>query len=153
QDDSRNIPNYTQEIDPEPNFQPSAEARLGSKRPDAPRVGFDEYGAELGPDSRIWPAYVKEAEMWDEEMVDGWNRSLDVMLIFTALFSAVSTTFVVESFKSLQPDPSQTSADALLEITQLLRAMSNGSSAASTNTSSDPSAFAPSTSAIWINAL
>ncbi|KAG8792952.1 hypothetical protein FRC12_004397 [Ceratobasidium sp. 428] len=31
--------------------------------------------------------------------------------------------------------------------------MSNGSSAASANTNSDPSAFAPSTSAIWINAL
>ncbi|KAG9080150.1 hypothetical protein FS749_008108, partial [Ceratobasidium sp. UAMH 11750] len=125
----------TQEVDPEPNFQPSAEARLGSKRPDAPRAGFDEYGAELGPDARIWPAYVKEAEMWDEEMVDGWN------------------SFVVESFKNLQPDPSQTSANALLEITQLLRAMSNGSNAAFVDTNSDPSAFSPPASAIWINAL
>lgn len=41
-----------------------------------PRPGFDEYGGELGPDARIWPAYVKEAEAWDEEMVDGWNRSV-----------------------------------------------------------------------------
>ncbi|KAG9085208.1 hypothetical protein FRC06_003702, partial [Ceratobasidium sp. 370] len=57
-----------QEPDPDPNFQPSAEARLGTKRLDAPRAGFDEYGAELGPDARIWPAYVREAEMWDEEM-------------------------------------------------------------------------------------
>ncbi|QRW07937.1 activating signal cointegrator 1 complex subunit 3 [Ceratobasidium sp. AG-Ba] len=147
-----------QEEDPDPHVHPSAEARLGSKPLDNPRAGFDEYGAELGLDARIWPVYVKEAEAWDGEMVDGWNRSLDVMLIFvrlylTALFSAVSTTFVVESFKMLQPDPSQTSANALIEITQLLRTMSNGGNTASIDTSTDPAAFSPPASAIWINAL
>ncbi|KAG9121614.1 hypothetical protein FRC07_002363, partial [Ceratobasidium sp. 392] len=133
QDDTRDVPKDTQDIDPEPNFQPSAEARIGTKRPDAPRVGFDEYGAELGPDARIWPAYVKEAEMWDEEMVDGWNRQVPSTIYWGVVYGYSQVTrrnakFVVESFKSLQPDPSQTSANALMEITQLLRAMSNGSS-------------------------
>ena len=39
-----------------------------------PRPGFDDYGAELDKEARIWSTYVKEAEQWDEEMVDGWNR-------------------------------------------------------------------------------
>ncbi|KAG8715434.1 hypothetical protein FRC08_010582 [Ceratobasidium sp. 394] len=38
------------------------------------RGGLDDYGSELARDARIWPAYVKEAEKWDEDMVDGWNR-------------------------------------------------------------------------------
>lgn len=41
---------------------------------DATRAGYDDYGAELDKDARVWSAYVKEAEQWDDEMVDGWNR-------------------------------------------------------------------------------
>ncbi|ELU40695.1 hypothetical protein AG1IA_05263 [Rhizoctonia solani AG-1 IA] len=29
---------------------------------------------ELARDARIWSTYVREAERWDEDMVDGWNR-------------------------------------------------------------------------------
>lgn len=46
------------------------------------RQGFDEYGGELAHDARIWPTYVKEAENWDEDMVDGWNRyASDVVVL------------------------------------------------------------------------
>ncbi|CAE6417939.1 unnamed protein product [Rhizoctonia solani] len=39
---------------------------------------FDEYGAELDQDARVWKTYMKEAERFDLEQVDGWNRSLDM---------------------------------------------------------------------------
>ncbi|KAJ1299776.1 hypothetical protein OPQ81_011992 [Rhizoctonia solani] len=35
---------------------------------------FDQHGAELGKDARFWRAYVKEADEWDEELVNGWNK-------------------------------------------------------------------------------
>ncbi|QRV90195.1 transmembrane protein [Ceratobasidium sp. AG-Ba] len=31
----------------------------------------DDYGDELARDARIWPAYMKEAEKWDEDMKSG----------------------------------------------------------------------------------
>lgn len=34
----------------------------------------EEYGAELGKDARFWKTYVKEADQWDAELVDGWNK-------------------------------------------------------------------------------
>ncbi|KAF8608429.1 hypothetical protein BDV93DRAFT_249423 [Ceratobasidium sp. AG-I] len=36
--------------------------------------GDDEYGAELGKDARFWKTYVKEADQWDAELVDGWSK-------------------------------------------------------------------------------
>ncbi|KAF8594730.1 hypothetical protein BDV93DRAFT_131735 [Ceratobasidium sp. AG-I] len=42
----------------------------------APKIKeeFDEYGAELGRDARFWRTYVKEADQWDAELVEGWNK-------------------------------------------------------------------------------
>ncbi|EUC58763.1 transmembrane protein, putative, partial [Rhizoctonia solani AG-3 Rhs1AP] len=55
---------------------------------------FDEEGKELGPDAQVWKTYVREADQVDEEIVDGWNKSMDVILIFAALFSAIPTAYV-----------------------------------------------------------
>ncbi|KEP53904.1 hypothetical protein V565_024260, partial [Rhizoctonia solani 123E] len=35
---------------------------------------FDEYGAELEPGARVWKTYVREADKFDLDQVDGWNR-------------------------------------------------------------------------------
>ncbi|CAE6388332.1 unnamed protein product [Rhizoctonia solani] len=146
-------PNVTlAESDPDINPKTTSHQRLSSTPIDATRAGFDDYGSELDKEARIWSAYVKEAEQWDDEIVDGWNRSLDVMLVFAALFSAVSTTFVVESSKNLQPDPAAISATTLQEISQILRIISNNQSGASLPPSSEPE-FKPPASAIWVNAL
>ncbi|KAF8706092.1 hypothetical protein RHS03_05218, partial [Rhizoctonia solani] len=161
------------ESDPDFNPKTISHQRLSSTPVDATRAGFDDYGSELGKDARVWSAYVKEAEQWDDEMVDGWNRSLDVMLgkifvssdsrptshaytyiIQAALFSAVSTTFVVESIKDLQPDPAMISATTLQEISQVLRIIvSNNQSSASLSDLPPEEKFKPSAAAIWVNVL
>ncbi|QRW21257.1 activating signal cointegrator 1 complex subunit 3 [Rhizoctonia solani] len=149
------------ESDPDFNPKTISHQRLSSTPVDATRAGFDDYGSELGKDARVWSAYVKEAEQWDDEMVDGWNRSLDVMLVnwvavtvFAALFSAVSTTFVVESIKDLQPDPAMISATTLQEISQVLRIIvSNNQSSASLSDLPPEEKFKPSAAAIWVNVL
>ncbi|CAE6467543.1 unnamed protein product [Rhizoctonia solani] len=43
---------------------------------------FDEEGNELGSDAQVWKTYVRETDHADEERVDGWNKSMDVILIF-----------------------------------------------------------------------
>ncbi|KZW00427.1 hypothetical protein EXIGLDRAFT_596785, partial [Exidia glandulosa HHB12029] len=53
-----------------------------------------------------WKVYRDEATAHDETMLDGWNKTLDVLLIFAGLFSAVATAFLIESYKLLEPDES-----------------------------------------------
>ncbi|KAH7329798.1 hypothetical protein B0J17DRAFT_207785 [Rhizoctonia solani] len=40
----------------------------------------DEPGAELAREARVWKVYIGETDKWDAELVDGWNKSLDVLL-------------------------------------------------------------------------
>ncbi|KDN47711.1 hypothetical protein RSAG8_03501, partial [Rhizoctonia solani AG-8 WAC10335] len=86
---------------------------------------FDEYGAELGQDARVWKTYVKEADKFDTEQVEGWNRSLDVTLIFAALFTAICTAFVIDSAKSLKEDTAETAARRLDQIASILLVVAN----------------------------
>lgn len=65
---------------------------------------------------------LEEGDKTNEEMVDDWDRTLDVILIFAPLFSAVSTAFVLESFKGLKPDYS----GAYVETLKLLLTMLSG---------------------------
>ncbi|KAG8697625.1 hypothetical protein FRC09_007746, partial [Ceratobasidium sp. 395] len=154
----------------------------GSAIPKPPvdlQAELDDYGSELARDARIWPAYVREAEKWDEDMVDGWNRSLDVILgtcefigdasdhVFidllrcqysigtqAALFSAISTAFVIESSKNLKPDPSEATAASMLVVVSVLHAIAEGRPA---NTSPEGSnnvpEFTPPFAAVCVNTL
>jgi Family of unknown function (DUF6535) len=51
---------------------------------------MDRLGEELSEDSAVWLTYVTTASAHDTEMVDGWNKGLDVLLIFVR-FSIVTT--------------------------------------------------------------
>ncbi|CAE6410737.1 unnamed protein product [Rhizoctonia solani] len=118
---------------------------------------FDEYGAELGKEAKVWKVYVDETDKWDAELVDGWNKSLDVILVFAALFSAISTTFLIESSGRLRVDPTDTSTETLLIISRTLLAISNNTRPPdldnTLNVNSGSSAFKPPNSAIIINAM
>ncbi|CAE6496081.1 unnamed protein product [Rhizoctonia solani] len=111
----------------------------------------EEYG--LGKESRFWKTYVKEADRWDEELVDGWNKSLDVLLVFAALFSAIVTAFIVESSNLLQEDPADVSAQTLLIISQTLMALANDTQPVGLPSSTTDTPFSPSRSAVAVNAL
>ncbi|CUA75506.1 hypothetical protein RSOLAG22IIIB_11783 [Rhizoctonia solani] len=117
----------------------------------------DEYGAELGKEARVWKVYVQETDKWDRELVDGWNKSLDVILVFAALFSAVSTTLLIESSGMLRQDPNDVSATALVAISQALVAIANNSFVDLANLTishTDATAsFRPSQHAVIINTL
>jgi hypothetical protein len=52
-----------------------AQARLSllqwNKRLEA---GYDDYGAEMKKDAKVWKHYVEETDRTDKEMVQGWNK-------------------------------------------------------------------------------
>ncbi|KAF8350972.1 hypothetical protein F5887DRAFT_1093592, partial [Amanita rubescens] len=58
-------------------------------------------------------------ELWmrkDKEQCDSWKDEVQNILIFSGLFSAIVTAFLIESQKALRPDPAQESVQLLRQI-------------------------------------
>ncbi|KAG8708428.1 hypothetical protein FRC08_018908 [Ceratobasidium sp. 394] len=128
---------------------------LDFRRPEAyERMATDKLGQELAHDAAIWKLYLEEAEEHDQELVKGRHASLDMLLLFAALFSAILTAFLIESKDLLQQDPADVSAMLLLSIAQSQLRMEQGlplpPSASSLQSLPE---FAPSMSARWINGI
>ncbi|QRW11507.1 hypothetical protein RhiLY_10506 [Ceratobasidium sp. AG-Ba] len=109
------------------------------------KLSKDSPGSELAHDATVWRIYLDEADEYDQELVKGRHASLDVLLLFAALFSAILTTFLVESKNLLQADPADTSVALLLMIAQN-QGVNNAPSV-------EIPPFTPSRSALWINGL
>ncbi|KAL1728485.1 hypothetical protein EV714DRAFT_274599 [Schizophyllum commune] len=82
----------------------------------------DPYGAEAGENARVWRVYLEESGQLDEDMLRQFRDTLDVHLIFAALFSSVVTGFVVQTSQALQSDYGRISAALLIELVALQRA-------------------------------
>ncbi|KAG8790836.1 hypothetical protein FRC12_010863, partial [Ceratobasidium sp. 428] len=96
----------------------------------------DEPGAEMAKGARVWRTYVKETDRWDKEMVDGRNK------------------FIIESLGDLKPDYAESSAKALIAISQKLDAMiSDQQIMPSSNQTSNLDTFSPSHSSVIVNIL
>ncbi|KIY61990.1 hypothetical protein CYLTODRAFT_319298, partial [Cylindrobasidium torrendii FP15055 ss-10] len=113
----------------------------------------DQPHHELGDEARAWRVYLEEARSFDQDIVIQASESLELLLVFAALFSAVITTFVVQTFQSLSPDSGAQSAGALREITQLIRAIGGQTPIEDVPPSASASLSAISNSIIWVNGL
>ncbi|KAF5362929.1 hypothetical protein D9758_007144 [Tetrapyrgos nigripes] len=98
--------------------------------------------------AKLWSVYIDEARRYDEELLKGWKGDMEGMLLFSALYSASLTAFLIESYKTLQDDPAQDTVFFLAQISQQLAAASNG-----TTFQFEPPAFHVPTSAIVCNVL
>ncbi|CAE6469769.1 unnamed protein product, partial [Rhizoctonia solani] len=137
--------------DPTANAPPSNQMPVENTDPTMER---DEYGAEMGKEARVWKIYVKETDRADAELVEGWNKSLDVILVFAALFSAVSTAFLIESSQKLQEDPADVTMQTLLAISQALSVLTNATQPAAVPSSSvDAVPFTPPRATVAVNTL
>ncbi|KAG8763127.1 hypothetical protein FRC12_008696 [Ceratobasidium sp. 428] len=102
---------YTHVLGAQPGFE--------FRRPEAyERMAGDKLGQELAHDATIWKLYLEEANEHDQELVNGRHASLDMLLLFAALFSAILTAFLIESKDLLQQDPADASLILLLSIAQ-----------------------------------
>ncbi|KAH8831812.1 hypothetical protein DL96DRAFT_1524757, partial [Flagelloscypha sp. PMI_526] len=114
----------------------------------------DAPGQELGPDARVFKVYNEVAEEYDRDMIRGFRDTLDSLLIFASLFSAVITTLVVQTAQALPTDQSVITNHLLVDIATLLRANGNATVLAAI----PPTSFGPDTSTfkttdVWINGL
>ncbi|KAI0062746.1 hypothetical protein BV25DRAFT_1838199 [Artomyces pyxidatus] len=103
--------------------------------------------------SNFWPMYLKESEKEDNNLVDNITIYTNGVLVFTGLFGAIVTAFIIESYKQLQPPDSGTTAAVALfaHLSLQIAASSNGTHLPSITL--DSSAFRPSSSALRVNIL
>ncbi|PBK78250.1 hypothetical protein ARMSODRAFT_1010847 [Armillaria solidipes] len=110
---------------------------------------------EMGPNARVFRAYLDERAIVDANMIEESRDSVDVLLVFAGLFSAVVTTFVVQTSQSLQADYAEISANLLFEIINIQRALASGASldivAPSPLNPNMP--FIATTTSVWVNGL
>ncbi|QRV80889.1 activating signal cointegrator 1 complex subunit 3 [Ceratobasidium sp. AG-Ba] len=107
----------------------------------------------IGREAEVWSTYVKESKEFDIDMVEGWNKSLDVILLFAALFSAILTAFVLESSKLLEPNRPEQTVALLIEISQALRASAPQQGLSALPQFKSDSEFHPNEHTVWVNCL
>ncbi|KAJ7620906.1 hypothetical protein DFH06DRAFT_1482481 [Mycena polygramma] len=118
--------------------------------PETPPVDYDKddptHDAAAAP---MWAVYVSEAEKYDRSLVESWKSDMEGMLIFAGLFSASLTAFLIESYKTLVPDPGDTTTTLLAQISLQLAASANGT----TYHVPPPASFTPPTTSLICNVL
>ncbi|KAH9027746.1 hypothetical protein EDB84DRAFT_299506 [Lactarius hengduanensis] len=97
----------------------------------------------------LFSMYNEWAKVHDEKMAESWKGDAEGILVFTGLFSAAVAQLLVGSLQNLQLNSQDASAFYLAHIYQL----TPGSNASSVHFPSDPTAFVPPKTAIWVNTL
>ncbi|KAH7098182.1 hypothetical protein BKA62DRAFT_622995, partial [Auriculariales sp. MPI-PUGE-AT-0066] len=103
-------------------------------------------GAEAAEDARVWHIYKKRATERSENRMKKLKATIDSLPVFAGLFSAVSTAFIIEGYKSLQPDYTEYMSKAFFAI-------HSQNAAPSLDKSFNPDAFEAPQLARWWNGL
>ncbi|KIM21550.1 hypothetical protein M408DRAFT_80416, partial [Serendipita vermifera MAFF 305830] len=64
----------------------------------------------------VWDIYNQKAALADSDIISDFNSSMDVLLVFAGLFSAVNTAFIIETYKLLKPDQSEITNQLLYAV-------------------------------------
>ncbi|TFK98211.1 hypothetical protein BDV98DRAFT_595977 [Pterulicium gracile] len=81
----------------------------------------DKRGKEKQPKARIRRVYLNEAGQFDLNMIESMRDTVDVILVFSSLFSAIVTTLVALTATALQLDHPQVTNRLLMEVIALQR--------------------------------
>ncbi|KAI0314431.1 hypothetical protein OF83DRAFT_1267553 [Amylostereum chailletii] len=102
------------------------------------------------PEDRFWSLYLTDAGKNDAEMTENMKGDTDGLLIFTGLFAAIVSAFIIEFYKTLNSDPGDTTVTLLSDISSQISAVSNGTQAPR---SSLPGSFHVPPASVRINSL
>ncbi|KAG1836527.1 hypothetical protein F4604DRAFT_1602551 [Suillus subluteus] len=97
--------------------------------------------------SRFWEFHAQAAEEHDNDFLDRYSKDMGSILLFSGLFSTVSSSFIVAMESNLSPDPSDTTNTLLTQLVQI----GLGNFTAAGSTPLDPaSTWSPSASTLRI---
>ncbi|KAI0297816.1 hypothetical protein B0F90DRAFT_1926803 [Multifurca ochricompacta] len=77
-------------------------------------------------ENQDWSEWMKQADEYDERMTKIWKENADGILVFTGLFSAISTAAIIESYKRLSPDSGDQTTSLLVDLSQQVSGSENG---------------------------
>ncbi|KAK0482908.1 hypothetical protein EDD18DRAFT_1084586, partial [Armillaria luteobubalina] len=97
---------------------------LGDFRAFAPKLPFEE----AGPTSSIWYTYLGKIQDLETDLVAEQRGELNIILVFSGLFSAVITAFYMKSLENLVPDYQQVAVLLLLDQINIQCTLANGTS-------------------------
>ncbi|KAJ6494371.1 hypothetical protein C8R45DRAFT_176426 [Mycena sanguinolenta] len=97
------------------------------ERPDTEKSHYSDAENEEAC-AKIWSIYVGEAERYDAALVESWKADMEGMLVFSGLFSASLTAFLIESYKVLQPDSGGLTVAATALLSHQLAAIASNTS-------------------------
>ncbi|TCD69049.1 hypothetical protein EIP91_008947 [Steccherinum ochraceum] len=132
--------------------RPSSRYRSDSgSSTDASNAGFQRYVEEKEWNTfTAWTACDKRLRRHDRSMVQAWKEDIDNILFFAGLFSAVLTTFNIEAYKLLQPDPE----DSMVTLMRSILLQLGGTTFIQGSTSNfTVSAFAIRLNILWFSSL
>ncbi|KIM38902.1 hypothetical protein M413DRAFT_29830 [Hebeloma cylindrosporum] len=92
---------------------PSSSASQG---PDGPREWETLFHSPVEEDDPIWKDYIKAANAFDNRMIEEWNKVINVVLVYVALFISILTAFAVGTAEKFERDPADISNQLLLGI-------------------------------------
>ncbi|KAI0076670.1 hypothetical protein K474DRAFT_1698255 [Panus rudis PR-1116 ss-1] len=101
-----------------------------------------------------WMKMNKVIRGMDEAKIKDYKEDIDTLLVFGGLLSAVMTTFLIDSYKSLSEDPSVSVVRALAHISQQMQSLAATSGAMNSIPAlPDPPPFSPPAAAKRTNVL
>lgn len=125
---SQDVPGFALIKPTPPPGNPDPELHPDSVNPIRGRTNSTAAGTHVssaGTDSNIWQTVVDQARARDVQLVDGWQRSMDVLLIFAALFASILTAFLIESTKELKNNYREQTVRLLEQIARSLNSTSS----------------------------
>ncbi|EIW54282.1 uncharacterized protein TRAVEDRAFT_92048, partial [Trametes versicolor FP-101664 SS1] len=108
---------------------------------------------------RAWSDAAGMVQTYSDEMIKRWKEEIDTYLVFAGLFSAVLTTFNVQSYLLLQPAAPDPSIAVLQQISSQLASFSihppfvNSTQPSSATRANANTAPPVPRWAVWLNAL
>ncbi|KAI0032713.1 hypothetical protein K488DRAFT_15422, partial [Vararia minispora EC-137] len=105
---------------------------------------------------KFWSMYLADADKCDKALLENWKGDTDGILIFvgsTGLFAAVVATFVVDSYKTLQPGTGGETAAVFALMAERLNLVANRSDLTQLPLSQPPLASAERVNILWFSSL
>ncbi|KAJ7688859.1 hypothetical protein B0H17DRAFT_1135398 [Mycena rosella] len=81
-------------------------------------TGKSSRNRSLDKNIAFWTVYGKLAGEFDKEFQRKYGNDLDTSFIFAGLFSAVSSSFIIQIQPELQPDPNEATQALLMVLVQ-----------------------------------
>ncbi|RPD58371.1 hypothetical protein L227DRAFT_654762 [Lentinus tigrinus ALCF2SS1-6] len=108
--------------------------------------------------AKVWTEAAEAVKASYDQLLDRWKEEMDTLLVYAGVSSAVLTAFNVESYKLLQPDPSDPTLVVLKQISAQLSGYTLSPPFLNATHTIRPvdlaeAPFQAPTYAVWLNAL